>query len=245
DIGSATLVMPQFTRAYNDGFIPASSGLGWQQMTLETGNFGDYPWSDGTPVIWMPFTYLSSPVPSQFELRCSQQYWQFAEQSPFFYQDIDRTFCVTARFVFSLTQLADPSLVDPTAMLAVLPPGTASSSTASTLSGTNFGNWITPSVPLAIYGWVLYFQAHYHPYVSDLIEELLTAQGQNQTGGVGGLLTIPNQNPPPTYNFGALYNPTPDYVQPPDPETIDFTSAGAYSGYNWELFFHGPLLTAL
>src|SRR5262249_54842971 len=102
DIGSATLVMPQFTRAYNDGFIPASSGLGWQQMTLETGNFGDYPWSDGTPVIWMPFTYLSSPVPSQFELRCSQQYWQFAEQSPFFYQDIDRTFCVTARFVFSL-----------------------------------------------------------------------------------------------------------------------------------------------
>src|SRR5262249_43133791 len=100
-------------------------------------------------------------------------------------------------------------------------------------------------VPLAIYGWVLYFQAHYHPYVSDLIEELLTAQGQNQTGGVGGLLTIPNQNPPPTYHFGALYNPTPDYVHPPDPETIDFTSAGAYSGYNWELFFHGPLLTAL
>jgi Tc toxin complex TcA C-terminal TcB-binding domain len=242
DIGSSTLVEPQFLQAYNNGFLLIDPKPSQLELTLETGNFGDYPWSDGTSPIWTPFTYLTAPVPTAFELRCSQQYWQFAEQSPFFYQDADRTFCVVPAVAW-IIQLVDPSSVDPTAMFAALSPGAVSAGTAGTLHGTNSGNWITPPGPQN--SLTLNFYTHYHPYVSDLIEDLVAAQGQDQTGGVDGLLTIANQNPPPTYNFGALYNPVTYYVQPPDPETIDFTASGPYSRYNWELFFHGPLLTAL
>lgn len=43
----------------------------------------------------------------------------------------------------------------------------------------------------------------------------------------------------------AHYNPTP-WVQEPYPvKNLDFTSAGAYAIYNWELFFHFPLLVAV
>lgn len=38
--------------------------------------------------------YLSA-TPSRFELRYSQQDWQFALQEPFSYQDAQRTFFVT------------------------------------------------------------------------------------------------------------------------------------------------------
>jgi len=41
------------------------------------------------------------------------------------------------------------------------------------------------------------------------------------------------------------YNPS-DWVQAPTPvKNIDFTTSGAYSIYNWELFFHFPLMVAI
>jgi len=43
----------------------------------------------------------------------------------------------------------------------------------------------------------------------------------------------------------AHYGPSP-WVQEPYPvKNLDFTSSGAYSIYNWELFFHFPLLVAI
>lgn len=42
------------------------------------------------------------------------------------------------------------------------------------------------------------------------------------------------------------YNPDWDNVNQPGPhENLDFTSGGAYSIYNWELFFHAPLMSAI
>ena len=46
-------------------------------------------------------------------------------------------------------------------------------------------------------------------------------------------------------NFPTNYNPS-QYVQAPFPvKDLDFTTSGAYSIYNWELFFHAPLLIAI
>ncbi|MDR3483153.1 MAG: insecticidal toxin protein [Burkholderiaceae bacterium] len=42
------------------------------------------------------------------------------------------------------------------------------------------------------------------------------------------------------------YNPNPDMVDQPYPvKNLDFSYNGAYSLYNWELFFHAPLLIAV
>ena len=46
-------------------------------------------------------------------------------------------------------------------------------------------------------------------------------------------------------NFRKVYRPKPTIVAKPYPlENIDFSSTGAYSQYNWELFFHVPMLLA-
>ena len=49
---------------------------------------------------------------------------------------------------------------------------------------------------------------------------------------------------PNTYQ-GAANGPETGFVAPPYPvEDIDFSATGAYSIYNWELFFHAPMLIA-
>lgn len=46
--------------------------------------------------------------------------------------------------------------------------------------------------------------------------------------------------------FDAAYKPNTALVQRPYPvKDLDFTSGGAYSAYNWELFFHVPITIAL
>ncbi len=48
----------------------------------------------------------------------------------------------------------------------------------------------------------------------------------------------------PPYDFKQLYAPTP-YVSTPYPvEDVDFDLDGAYSLYNWELFYHAPMLVS-
>jgi hypothetical protein len=46
--------------------------------------------------------------------------------------------------------------------------------------------------------------------------------------------------------FSSVYGPDPSWVTQPYPvKNLDFTDNGAYSVYNWELFFHAPLLIAV
>lgn len=53
-----------------------------------------------------------------------------------------------------------------------------------------------------------------------------------------------NTNLQPT-QFQQTYDPSLNNVMPPYPvENVDFSAGGAYSIYNWELFFHIPLLVA-
>jgi hypothetical protein len=90
------------------------------------------------------------------------------------------------------------------------------------------------------------FRTHYHPYVCPMIREL-------NLSGLNGLLQRRTQLPPLTPNqpFASRYGPT-ALVEMGNPakkdkypiEDVDFDFDGAYAGYNWELFFHAPLLIA-
>jgi hypothetical protein len=81
------------------------------------------------------------------------------------------------------------------------------------------------------------FASFYHPHVCTFFEEL-------NLKGVDGLIQRAVQERSSEF-FDSTYDPDKDTVTVPYPlKNVDFTSAGAYSPYNWELFFHTPLLIA-
>ena len=82
-----------------------------------------------------------------------------------------------------------------------------------------------------------FFKTHWHPFVGAFLQCF-------NWGGVPALLTLANQTQSNDNEF-QVYSPNADYVWPPYPiENVDFSLEGAYSIYNWELFFHIPLLIA-
>jgi hypothetical protein len=88
------------------------------------------------------------------------------------------------------------------------------------------------------------FQTFYHPYVCPFLREL-------NRNGIDGLLQRPVQVtpekflvPPQTFDFNASYEPEPIVELPHPIEDVDFSYSGTYSSYNWELFFHAPVLIA-
>ena len=89
------------------------------------------------------------------------------------------------------------------------------------------------------------FYNFYHPYTTLFIREL------NRTG-LDGLLNRRIQIRPEsffpknTFDFKSVYKPRephqPDVTSEKD--IVDFSFGGAYSIYNWELFFHAPMMIA-
>jgi hypothetical protein len=59
--------------------------------------------------------------------------------------------------------------------------------------------------------------------------------------------TIVKSRPRPVLYAAAMdrYGPTAAVQRPRPVRDLDFTSGGAYSAYNWELFFHAPLMMAV
>ena len=101
------------------------------------------------------------------------------------------------------------------------------------------------------------FYLHQHPYVRQLAERLIR-QGTNGLQAAdtayrkkadGSFETLPDGKFKPELFadfFVATYNPDQKLVKTPFPvKDLDFTSSGAYSVYNWELFFHVPLTIAI
>jgi Tc toxin complex TcA C-terminal TcB-binding domain/Neuraminidase-like domain len=86
----------------------------------------------------------------------------------------------------------------------------------------------------------LRFDTFYHPFVCEFMKSL-TRQG------IPALLTEANQRLPKNapLSFANEYQPTTRLVNGPYPvEDVNFDPGSAYSLYNWELFFHAPLLIA-
>jgi hypothetical protein len=109
------------------------------------------------------------------------------------------------------------------------------------------------------------FYSHFHPYTTELVQRLIVKSVAGlQAADTDYLQKLDGsfQTFPPTYPNEALrdkqipklyaelftpttYNPS-DLVQQPHPvKDLDFSSSGAYSVYNWELFYHAPITIAI
>ncbi|TXH37734.1 MAG: hypothetical protein E6Q92_10430 [Burkholderiaceae bacterium] len=77
----------------------------------------------------------------------------------------------------------------------------------------------------------------YHPLVCPLRKTLYKS-------GVGAMMERGQQLQVTNFDFATAFQPTAVVAQPYPVEDVDFTSDGAYSPYNWELFFHAPLMIA-
>ncbi len=114
------------------------------------------------------------------------------------------------------------------------------------------GPWI-PAAPITLHVTDYLYRSFYHGQVCSFIEAL-------NIGGVDGLLKwqhpsdpTPNWPTPPTptpvqlltgADFASEYSPQPVVDTPYPADDVDFSPDGAYSQYNWELFFHTPSLIA-
>jgi hypothetical protein len=94
-----------------------------------------------------------------------------------------------------------------------------------------------------------HFKNYYHPFVCDFAKLVY-----NPLKGIPALMSRDTQFKTTDFDFQQLYQPAPYWVVklPVTPNTVDaypreevdFSPDGAYAPYNWELFFHAPLLIA-
>jgi len=86
------------------------------------------------------------------------------------------------------------------------------------------------------------FQNFFHPFVGELIAKL-------NRDSLPGMLDAAYQESLNQEFFQALYNPNPTQSRLVQVESsakeIDVSEHGAYANYNWELFFHIPLMIAV
>ena len=81
------------------------------------------------------------------------------------------------------------------------------------------------------------FRPFYHPFSAQYVKTL-------NLKGVDGLMTTSMQTLKGPFSFSGGYLPTISTDKNYPEEKVDFTLTGAYSIYNWELFFHIPLTIA-
>lgn len=101
------------------------------------------------------------------------------------------------------------------------------------------------------------FYTHKHSFVPQLIRRLISksvaglqaADTDYQKNPDGSFVKLPNGERKPVlygeFFSAARYNPSSLVKQPYPVMDLDFSSSGAYSVYNWELFFHVPLTIAI
>ncbi|MCC6552303.1 MAG: hypothetical protein IT372_04675, partial [Polyangiaceae bacterium] len=203
-------------------------------------------------------------TPGQFRILFPNAYEDFLDQDAFFYEDRNRSFLVTPRtgisLEWTLTSKASIESVAP-----VWASAGASSLAGALLDGSagaaGDGGTIEPmvdglarevvewasSTPELLFIPHIYshrrfrFEPFYHPHTCSFIRQL-------NRRGVDGLLDWSSQSPPLQLarrdHFADLYQPTDAVALPYPVEDVDFSPGGAYSAYNWELFFHAPLLIA-
>jgi hypothetical protein len=88
------------------------------------------------------------------------------------------------------------------------------------------------------YQFRLLFQNFYHPHTCLFTRELYNH-------GVDGLMSRATQFADNKSDFTSAYGPTSVVNTNYPQEVVDFTPDGSYSQYNWELFFHAPLMIAM
>jgi hypothetical protein len=214
------------------------------------------------------YVILFNNTPGNFKLLPQHHEIEKTISSTFFYSNEHNNF-----YVHSLGRFTTPPLDDITVLSGALsisrnsirPSSPANPAVTGSLSTMATGNYsiahLSPgdevlsnagsAILPTVFNRKLYvFQTFYHPYVCDLVKTL-------NTSGIDGLYKtivhdtdgrlkdgIQNRAASEIFIPNGAYNPT-SVVQTPFPvEQVDFNYSGVYSIYNWELFFHIPLLIA-
>lgn len=92
------------------------------------------------------------------------------------------------------------------------------------------------------------FLPHYQPYAGELVQRLINGRLEGLEAANFDPTLVADLFKPAsdTSPAAAPYYAASELVQQPYPiKDIDFTTGGAYSVYNWELFFHIPLAVAI
>ena len=197
---------------------------------------------------------------SPFRLLAPHQDLQFTASRPFFFIDSARTFMVSSTgasgfrphpgdwvlgdlAAIGLTIDAPPQTDganDPAdgPKTAVLLPGTNGNRIARELTPMNLSPlFLQKSVLPAFWTTRIYaFQNFYHAYVCDFVKNL-------DRKGIDGLLSLETQCLLDDQSF-EVYKPTPQVMKEYPRDEVEFEAGGGYEMYNWELFFHIPLLIA-
>lgn len=89
-----------------------------------------------------------------------------------------------------------------------------------------------------------HFKNFYHPFLCDFAN-----LAYDSLEGIPALISRETQMKDSGFSFTGIFDPTAAVVDPATDayypqEIVDFSRDGAYASYNWELFFHAPLLIA-
>jgi hypothetical protein len=184
---------------------------------------------------------ILNKTPGTFSILLPHQYRPFTSYAPFFYEDSTRTFFVDNLtfpqlfFVYSTSTPAaiDVEFLEYTPMMEKHPDDTPTTNEPSSA--------LIPVARGSMNLIPLYrFCPFYHPYVPLLINQL-------NRYGIDGLLNPDPGGETPELRrqlinhefFWDEYEPL-EVGTPFPKDEIDFSLSGAYSLYNWELFFHAP-----
>src|SRR5262249_22065408 len=212
------------------------------------------PVLDQTPSAFQP--------PSTFQLLAPHQDLQFTGDRPFFFEDGQRAFiCHLDRDVLQLpdrswmngnlatAQRADffplpnpqPLGVPPgqaASSLTVLVPGPGGQRIAQELAPVDLTPAFSPRtlLPTSVTLHRYTFLNFHHPYLCEFVKAL-------DSEGIPALMSYETQSQADAQSFD-VYGPEPIVLPPHPSDEVEFQSGGAYELYNWELFFHIPLLIA-
>jgi len=186
-------------------------------------------------------TKILGTTPGTFRLVQSHQYKHFVTQDSLFFEDDTRTFLVSPH-IDSTVEWNSASKVYPN--IHALIGGDESDAAFQPARKWAFTASTAPYFPTYAYSFTTRyrFQMFYHPHVCDFIRQL-------NRYGLTGLFDWSKQKPTLQLDsrkfFDTDYSPVASVVPQPYPvEDVDFSHRGAYAQYNWEVFFHAPLLVA-
>lgn len=208
-------------------------------------------------------------TPSKFHLLAPHQDLPFVCGRPFFYMDSTRTFIVTSgkqnpldlkdltgwldgnlatvqRVDFfrappqapSTGPINTPGPARQLGSLTVLAPGPGGSRIAKNLVAVDLQPQFFPRTVVPTF-WTtreFRFMNFHHPYLCDFEKAL-------NRDGLPGLLSLTVQSSV-AERFLDDYRPQPRVLEEYPKDEVEFQSGRAYELYNWELFFHIPLLIA-
>ncbi|MDC0749965.1 Tc toxin subunit A-related protein [Polyangium mundeleinium] len=234
---------------YLNGWAPKYSLPAYMRLM----EVGERPGNDDSFVIPAPKSFLSSPwglstmgllqkTPGRFSVLMDRAHDSVVvdddARDALVYSDSTRTFFMDARYRATITW-KDIAQAFPNVPAPV---------------GQQASGWLDPIVlewanepkldmgaNATVQGYYR-FHTFYHPYVCEFVRRL-------ERGGIDGLLRSDTSSSTPlqqTWNeyFDDAYGPTLLVGKPFPIEDVDFSFGGAYSQYNWELFFHAPFLVA-